>query len=173
MPRTPVRLLTQQLLCDHLEGVTTANGYDLGYDLAGCVWRGRGLFGAKERPLVSVLQRPVLPTGSPAGEDGVWRKELLQLVIQGVAPDDPKNPTDPAEYLLAAIEHRLAEIIAIKPGSGTPKYPDLYMLGDTISSMVMGQGVVRPPDGKVSDSAFFYVPLDVMIVSDKANPYAA
>ncbi len=67
---------------------------------------------------------------------------------------------------------RLARLIQMDPRTGTPTFPDEHFLGSLISGLTIGQGVVRPPDEKVSPKAFFYIPLVVELSTDVSNPYA-
>ena len=164
------RLDVLKRLTVHLKGITPANGYE--YDLSpdsafpsGKVFRGRVLFGVNDPvPLVSILEAPRPDQGKFAGENGYQRSESWPLLVQGWAADDEENPTDPAYALMDAVENRLSRLIAQDATSGAEIYPDEYLLGRTIGSLVVLPGVVRPPMAEMSSKAFFYLPILVGLV---------
>lgn len=134
-------------------------------DMTGRVLRGRLIFGDKDPiPMISILEVPipldqiVSPLDSPYS-NGTW-----ELLIQGFAKDDPENPTDPAHVLMAAVKKRLAE--------ERKKNIDYNLLGmgQNVTGMRIGAGVVRPPD-EVSAKAYFWLNLSLDIVEDLSNPF--
>lgn len=164
-----VQLDILKRLTAHMEGAVSA---ELGIDLAGRVYRGRMLYGKEMLlPSCSVLEAPRPSDGLPAGEEGVKRAEEWVLLVQGWVEDDAANPTDPAYNLKALVEQRLSEIIAVKPNGRGPVNPAAYMLGRRISGMTIGAGVVRPPDGQISDKAFFYLPVTIRMAVDITQPF--
>lgn len=165
------QLLILKRLSTWLEGITPANGYE--YDLTGAVFRGRSVFGSETPvPCLSLLEAPKPEVAIGAAENDVLSAGEWILLLQGWAPDDVQNPTDPAYQLKAAVEMRLSDIIRTKPGMGTPAVPEAYFLGGLITGLGIGPGVVRPAD-QVSSRAFFYIPLRISLVIDVRNPFAA
>lgn len=176
--KEPIALAALKVLTTHLEGIKPTNGYD--FDLQGKVFRGRVRFGREEPlPMLSILEAPrpedglLLPV---AGEYNRHSTREWGLLIQGWAVDDPANPTDPAYYLMAAVERRLSDLIAVNK-SGQAVDSTVYRLGRTaagktrISSATIGPGLVRPPQEGISDTAFFYLPVSLQRTIDPANPY--
>lgn len=172
----PKKLRILKALCDHLDGVNplikdpeTGEAYEI--DLRKHISRGRAIIGADETlPHVSFLENPRQANGQEAGADKIRRTDTWSLLVQGFAVDDKANPTDPAYVLNDIVAKRLAMIVEIDDETGNPKFPDIHLLGGLILSMTIGQGVVRPPTANVSPTAFFYLPLDIKLVTDPRNP---
>lgn len=172
----PFRLRVLQALTDHLKSITPANGFqsDLSDFIAGDglssvrVFRGRDSFGeSDELPFVSVLEdfRPDdQKLGGPGttGGAGEWR-----LLIQGFVKDDPVHPTDPA-YIMAA------DVIMALARLRKDRY-DILGLGNAtpcVHSVNFKQPVVRPADGEVSSTSFFFITLTLGLVENLENPFA-
>lgn len=172
----PFRLRVLKALTDHLKTITPANGYvsDLSDFTAGDgypsarVFRGRDSFGeSDELPFVSILEdfRPDdQKLGGPGatGGAGEWR-----LLIQGFVKDDPLNPTDPAYVMAADVMKALA--VARK------QKHDILGLGNAtpcIHTLNFKQPVVRPADGEVSATSFFFVTLTLGLAENLENPFA-
>lgn len=138
------------------------------------VTRGKLVVSAKDvEDTISILEAPRPVVGEPGGEGGHQRHETWTLLVQGWPKDDPANPSDPAYAMKAAVEQQLYRVIAVDPRGGHPLYKDDYLLGKDISSMIIGQGVVRPPtEEAASRLAMFYLPLILGIVTDISNPYS-
>lgn len=134
--------------------------------------RGKSIVSAKEiEDTLSLLEAPRPVIGAPAAEGGIKRNENWTLLLQGWPKDDKLNPSDPAYAMKASCELALSKLIREDPRSGLPMYPDLYRLGGDISSLTIGQGVVRPPSEEAASRlAMFYLPLFVEIVTDVSNP---
>lgn len=143
-----------------------------GYEGVRC-YRGKLLVSAKEvEDCLSILEAPRPVVGQPAGHQGHKRLETWTLLVQGWPKDDKENPSDPAYMMKAAVEQWLYRIIAVKERDGLPIYPDLYLLGGDIVSLIIGQGVVRPPSEEAASRlAMFYLPLILEITTDVSNPY--
>lgn len=142
-------------------------------DLRGKVFRGKTEFGQEVAlPAFSLLEA-LVPLPANAVGDGRLKRGDWQLLLQGFAENDMANPADPAYYLKAAAELRLSRVIAQREQSSQALFPDDFMLGNMITGLIIGQGVVRPPDKNVSTTAFFYIPLVVEMVTNTGNPYAA
>lgn len=143
-----------------------------GYEGIKC-YRGKLVVSAKEvEDCMSILEAPRPIVGQPAGHQGHKRLETWTLLVQGWPKDDKDNPSDPAYAMKAAVEQWLYRIIAVKESDGLPVYPDLWMLGEDIASLTIGQGVVRPPSEEAASRlAMFYLPLILEITTDVSNPY--
>lgn len=154
-----LKALTNHLkLIQHVEGVADYGGFDL----AEAVFRGRTVYGEDDpKTMVSILEAPRPDVGQTVGANGEGRVEQWQLLVQGWCPDDADNPTDPLYQMMQVVEMQLQKVIDTNPNTGTPKYPTMYMLGNTVTSMSFGPGVVRPPTEGVSSKAFFYLPVRV------------
>lgn len=185
MADIPYRLAVQQKLTEWLKGITPANGY--AFDLSNSVYRGRAIFSGDNTqnplPMLSILESAKPDNAIWAGDTDEARSESWHLLLQGWVADDLNNPTDPAHYLMAAVEKRLSDIVRMtNPNNGmgsSPAVPEIFMLGDRpgggkmITSFKYGPGVVRPPAEQVSSKAFFYLPLRVGLASEVGNPYIA
>lgn len=145
------------------EDVATANGYQ--HDLAGRVWRGRVNFSAVDTalgPQVTIIEalnpdRDMQVAGwQPTNKDG-WI-----LLLQGLAPDDRDNPTDPAHVLMGDVKRALAQIAV----TTSPR----YMLGGLVAGFAMEPGTVRPPD-EASVMAYFYLRVRLTVVEHLPDPY--
>lgn len=151
-------------LTEHIAGITPGAGYD--YDLTDKVFRGRSRFGADEPlPFVSILeslrpdQQPI-----PAGEGKQRRLDDWELLVQGWVDENREFPTDDLYNLKAAIEKRLAEVMT----EGSP----VYRLGNLISELRIGPGVVRAATPQVGGAEAFYLPLRVSYAINVADPFA-
>lgn len=172
----PFRLRVLKALTEHLKRITPSNGFnsDLsdftakdGYTSPRVI-RGRDNFGSNdELPFVSILEdfRPdEQKLGGPGATQaaGEWR-----LLIQGFVKDDPHNPTDPAYVLSADVMKALAELLE-------SKY-DILGTGNVmpcVTKITFKQPVVRPADGEVSDTSFFFITLNLYLAENLKNPFA-
>jgi len=162
------RLQILKKLTTHLQGITVANGYE--NDVGERVYRGRNNFGAEtEIPALSILESKPVDYGTYADEQQTVRKDSWTLLIQGWVVDDQENPTDPAYSLLADVESRLSQMMAVN-ANGKPKFPSVYRVGGLINGMTLAQPIVRPPDDGLSATAYFYLPVQIDLVSDLENP---
>lgn len=144
----------------HIEG-DPDNNWD-GFDLSNAVFRGRSVYGDDSpETFLSILEAPRPGPDNTAGHNGEARKEEWPLLLQGFVQDDKLNPLDPVYPLLDVVERRLSMITAVRPQTGNPLYPSLYMLGNKVSSFTFGPGVARPPAEGVSSKAFFYMQLSI------------
>lgn len=163
-PTDSKQLRILKKLCNYLELTSGYEGIE--------VFRGRTVVSAKEiEDCLSVLEAPRPVVGEGAGHNNHKRNETWTLLLQGWPKDDKKNPSDPAYALKAAVEQWLSRIIDVDDRSGLPKYPDIYMLGGDIGSMIIGQGVVRPPSEEAASRlAMYYLPLILELTTDIRNP---
>jgi hypothetical protein len=162
-------------LAEYLAGeVTTANGYlhDLTTeDDEGKVYRGRTTFGEEvEPPFLSILEAPRPLDPNSGGDSKVERRSKWPLLLQGFATDDRLNPTDPAYDLAADVERAMAKLME-KDNEGYPKYPDVYQMGPWKIEVTLQEAIVRAPDPDISDTAFFYLPVFLDVVTDLRKPY--
>lgn len=155
-------------LTAHLTAPEVTSGYP-GFK----TYRGLAVVPAKElTDCLSILEAPRPIVGEPAGEQGLKRKELWTLLVQGWPIDDALNPSDPAYAMKALVERQLSLIVVELP-DGRQRTDDLYLLGKDIISMTIGQGVVRPPSEEgASRLAMFYLPLYLELTTNVVNPYA-
>jgi len=165
LPRAPKQLRIIRKLAALLEATS-------GYEGVKC-WIGKGVITAKEvEDTLSILEAPRPQIGSGAGEQNLKRSEAWTLLVQGWPIDDVFEPSAPAYFMKAAVEQQLSLIVAELP-HGQQRDDPLYMLGGDITSLTIGQGVVRPPgEEAASRLAMFYLPLIVGITTDVRNPYA-
>lgn len=165
LPRAPKQLRVLRKLKALLE-VTS------GYEGAKC-WLGKSVITSKEiGDTLSILEAPRPIVGSGAGEQNLKRTEAWTLLVQGWPVDDPDEPSAPAYWMKAAVEQQLSLIMAELP-NGRQRDDKLYRLGGDISSLTIGQGVVRPPSEEAASRlAMFYLPLILEITTDVRNPYA-
>ena len=172
----PLRLRIMKALTDVLEEITPANGYQ--YDLSDrrapgkqndlmsrAVFRGVGVTGVDyPLPMLTILEVPVPDDPSASQYDNPVQEADWRLLVQGFVEDDPSNPTDPAHRLMADVKKRLG--IEKKKNRDF----DLLGMGDSVTNLTMGQGVVRPPD-ELSAKAYFWLDLRLKVVEDTENPY--
>jgi hypothetical protein len=173
MANIPKRLYVLQTLSNVLQA---SYGYDKDgnpYDLTNRVFRGRSVFGADEVvPMLSILESSTPDVPVYAGEAEAVYEPQWRIFLQGWAEDDKENPTDPAHWLMAAVESRLGLVTAKRDdGSNRPKDPAIYMLGKTVAGFSFGPGVVRPADDKISSRAFFYLPVRIALAGSVDDPY--
>lgn len=176
--REPYRLVILKRLCAHLEEITVANGFD--FDLDDSVFRGRMEFGAETPvPMLSIVESTKPDSGEYVGNVDKERKVAWPLFVQGWVKNDQKNPSDPAYWLMAAVEHQLGKLIALN-NKGDPLYPEIYLLGagdgikarkNLIVGLEYGPGVVSPPRDQVSSQAFFFLPIWITFVEKLGQPY--
>lgn len=168
---TPTRLLVVQRLCTLLE---TLEYQGQPIDLTGKVTRGRNIVGEEvAAPALSIIEAPRPDFASFAGEEHFMRKDNMILMIQGRAVDDKLLAGDNAYWLAAAVEQRLSRITAEKSNGMGAQFPEHYMLGKLITGLEVAPPVVRPPEDKVSQWAFFFLVLRVGIAVDIRSPYTA
>lgn len=145
-------------------------GYDYGngweeFPLVGKVFRGRLEFGDSDPiPMLSVLESPIPPDQLPPPEDAGLSSGAWQLLIQGFCDEDPVNPTDPAHHLMAVTKARLAV------EKRRNREFNILGLGNHVTGLNIGKGVVRPPD-EISDKAYFWLTISLDMVEDLTDPY--
>ena len=162
----PYRLRVQKAVSAALKEITPANGYL--HDLSAAVFRGRNIFGEPDPlPMVSILEAPIQPDQPKTPDGGATQNGEWELVIQGFAEDDKFNPTDPAHRLLADVKKRLGiEAKKYVPGKGYATFG----MGGKLGKLVIGPGVVRPPD-EISSKAYFWLTIRLGLVEDMDDPY--
>jgi len=161
-----------------LEGITGWEGEDddgnpvpIVYALTGRVYRGRIVLAVGDaEDAMSILEAPRPEVGSPAANNKIKRLENWTVLVQGFPKDDKDHPSDPAYYMKAATEVRLARIIQENLATGDPIYPEDFLLGGDITSLTIGQGVVRPAEAAISRLAMFYIPVVIGLTTDVSQP---
>ena len=164
------RLDILKAITKHLEGINPDNGY--AYDFRDKVYRGRDRFGAEfvaRMPILSILEAKATDYGNFANEEQTVRLDDWVLLLQGWCSDDARNPTDPIYDIVAVVEQRLSQIIAMDE-KGQPEFPGVYRLKGLIATLTLAQPVVRPPEEGLSDTAFFFLPVRVGLHVDIRNP---
>lgn len=170
MARESKKKAIMRALATHLEQISAENGY---LNTVSGVFRGRTQFGDEVAPpFISILEapRPIDPNGGGSGK--VERQSQWTLLVQGFATDDRENPTDPAYDLLADTEACIARLFATD-NQGLPAFPEEYNLGGFKIEVRVQEGIVRPPDNDISDTAFFYLPVVLDVVTNLREPYTA
>lgn len=159
----PFRLRVLRAMTTALQEITPENGYS--HDVSKAVFRGRAAFGETDPlPMISILEVPVPLEQLRVPADAKEAAGPWDLIIQGFLPDDRENPTDPAHILMADVKKRLVqEKMKINEG-------EAFGMKE-VTSIVIGQGIVRPPDD-VSAKAYFWLGVAVGVVEDLLNPYA-
>jgi hypothetical protein len=175
------KLKIMKRLTAHLQGMTPAWSANLPtfgevacpYTMTNSVFRGRSVFGEDVlAPSISILEAPRQFNPNDVGDAKLTQNEDWALLIQGFADEDQKNPLDPAYDLLAWTQARMMRLTATKPnGSLGGLYPDEYMLGGLITKIGYQIPVVRPGKDDVSDTAYFYLPVVLGVVSNLAEPF--
>lgn len=165
----PLRLELTKRLTTVLEEITTANGYAVNLG-PGRVHRGRLAYGQETpTPSLSILEVPIPPNQQSAANEAGLYKGMWDLTIQGWAADDRINPTDPAQVLLADVKKRLGLEGRKKNRRGAQ---GILGLGDTVLDLIVGVGVVRPPED-ISPKAYFWLSVTLEIVENITTPYEA
>lgn len=152
---------------------TSYNGDEI--DLEGAVSRGRALYG-DEAPItfLALVEKPRQILGEGGGEQKTMYNGPWDILVQGFARDDPNHPLDPGYELLAHVEQKMARIIQESPnGMRGGLYPEDYLLGlkELITSFSFIMPIVRPPDNDVSNTAYFFMPVSIGLVTDMASPF--
>lgn len=163
----PLRLEIKMRLTEALKQITTANGYVT--EVGDSVFRGRAVYGDKDPlPMISILEVPIPVDLPPAPAGSTYSTGAWELMIQGFAVDERDNPTDPADRMLADTKKRLA--IERKKGAGRRAPADgILGLGNHITNIQIGPGVVRPPD-ELSAKAYFWLTIQLELAEDLEDP---
>lgn len=158
-----LKLQVLEKLTTILQEISVANGFHT--EITG-VYRGRNKFGDETKePFIAMLEAPRGDMPMWAMEDKTVSKSDWTILIQGFAKTEPFNPLDPAYRFLADVEVQMGKIAATKKdGRAGGLYPEYYMLDGLIASIELEEAVVRPPDGDISTTAFFYQPVRLTLV---------
>lgn len=164
MANEVLRIRILDALAADIASIRIANGYTHDLNPQSVFW-GRGIFGDKDPlPMISILEVPIpldqiVPPPDSSYSSGTW-----ELLIQGFVKDDAKWPTRPAHRLMADVKKKLALT------KRRNRDFDLFGMGNHITDIRIGAGVVRPPD-EVSSKAYFWLNLSLDIVEDLSNPF--
>lgn len=167
MATEPVRLRILKAMTVALQEITTANGYAT--NVGANVFRGRTIFGENDPlPLISLLEVPIPLDQVPPPTDSEFSSGGWELMIQGFCEDNSVNPTDPAHFFMADVKKRLA--IEKRKALEMSKEKGILGLGNFITDLQIGAGVVRPPD-EISAKAYFWLTITLDMVEDLSDPY--
>ncbi len=172
--QTSVKLAILKKLTEHLQPIEFDSYNGKHYSMEDAVFRGRTVFGDEvHEPFVTILEKPRQLLGPVAGDSKTVRDDAWDLLVQGFAADDKKNPLDPGYELLAYVEERMSRLLLQKTNGGGPVYPEEHLLGmkGIVTSISFIIPIVRPPEVDVSDTAFFYMPLSIGVKTDMAKPF--
>lgn len=159
-----LRLRFLKNLTAAFQEITVGAGYQ--HDLSESVFRGRIAYGDNDPvPMVSILEPPLAPNQIPSNGNNTANAGDYELLIQGFVQDDKRNPTDPAYLLLADVKKRLA-LEKKKIG----EVSNAFGMGELITKIDIGLGVVRPPDAEVSAKAYFWLLVTVGFLDDMEDP---
>lgn len=133
--------------------------------LEGAVFRGRTVFGDDDpEVMLSILEAPIPVDQVGSAPDNTASTGDWELLVQGFVQDDFNHPTDPAHFLMAATKVRLAYEKARNRDF------DILGLGNHVTDLRFGAGVVRPPD-EISSKAYFWLNVTLEIVEDLSKPF--
>lgn len=137
-------------------------------NLQGVVFRGREWFGDDEPlPMVSLLEPPLSVDRLPSTEANPDTFGDWDILVQGWVKDDKKNPCDPAYQLCAEV----IRVVALEREKWRgPGKRNLLGEGDSITEIVIGSPIVRPPD-TTSMRACFYLILTLRISETLTDPF--
>lgn len=166
---SPFRLAVKEKLATVLSGVEFTYRDEAAPRKVDGVYRGRLLFGSEvENQTIIIINEVPIPLETydiPSG--GKVSLSPWNLIIQGWTPEDGLNPTDPADYFLAAVKKALnAEE---QKRHGRQAVGGILDMKGLVDKIHLGAGVCRPAD-EFSDIAYFYLELTLFIVEDMANP---
>lgn len=166
----PYRLLLMKGLCAALANIRVENGY---YTNAGAaVFRGRLTFGADDPlPCVAILEPPMQPEPRVQPLGARVRQEQMDVYVQGFAVDDKKNPSDPAQLLLADIKKAIA-LEWRKGQKMNGQSPSAILFGvprNTLIALDTDGGLARPSDD-ISSKAYCYLLLRFTLAEVWVNP---
>ncbi len=165
----PVRLVVHKNLTALLETISYTDFDGDVIEMAGRVYRGRGVFGDETPvPAISILESPIPEDSVASPTAGSSAMHDWELVVQGFVRDDRKNPTDPAHILLAQVKQTLA--LERQKANWDKPEDGILGLGRTVDDMYIGAGVVRPAD-ELSSKAYFWLVLKLKMIEDLTDPY--
>jgi hypothetical protein len=168
-----LKLAILKKITAHLQGMDYYRG-NVKVAMTENIYRGRIQFGDETpMPAINIIDAPKPDVAIVAAEEGIVMKEGWLLLVQGWEKSRSINfPADDAYQLMAYTTQWLSRIVA-SDREGNPAYPDVFMLGGSIEGMSLGPGVARPPQEGVSAESFFYLPVNVTLVTDVRNPFAS
>ncbi len=176
MATEPLRLRVLKALTMALSEITPDNGYhtDVRFtDPEGvvkpAVYRGRMVFGENDPlPILSILEAPIPLDQTPVPRDSEFSSGGWELMVQGFVKDDSENPTDPAHFFMADVKKRLA--LERRKANAMKNELGILGLGNFITQLRIGTGVVRPPD-EISATAYFWLTITLDMVEDLTDPF--
>ena len=170
MAEEVLRVRILEALRNDLASISTGTPDRYFFDLdTASVFVGRNIFGEKDPlPMLSILEVPIPLDQTPPPTDSEFSSGGWEIMIQGFVTDDPENPTDPAHFFMADVKKRLAiekrKALAMNAAQG------IFGLGNFVTGLRIGAGVVRPPD-EISAVSYFWLTITLDMVEDLADPY--
>lgn len=163
----PLRLRILKAMTEALKEITVANGYHT--DVNGAVFRGRVVYGDNDPlPLLSILEVPIPIDQTEVPNDSPFNSGGWEIMVQGFVEDDETHPTDPAHFFMADVKKRLAK--EKRKALEMESEDGIFGLGNFVTNIRIGTGVVRPPD-EISAKAYFWLTLMLDVVEDLTDPY--
>lgn len=167
------KLAVLQFLTEHIEGTNPDWDAACPFDLRESVFRGRTVFGEETKlPFIALLEAPRQIEANGGGDESLIQDEDWTILIQGFAEDDEANPSDPAYDLLAWVQKRMARL-SQEPTNGRTGglFPTEFRMGDLNIQVRYQIPIVRPGKDDVSNTAYFYMPIGIKVVTDLSNPF--
>ncbi|ERP95692.1 hypothetical protein Q669_29425 [Labrenzia sp. C1B10] len=161
----PFRLEIQKRLTTLCQGIVLVDPFEPNA-LSDAVFRGRLVFDDNDPlPMISIIEPPIPEKSPEERNDRGKHISNYDLVIQGFADDDKRNPSDALHYLMAEVKKALVAEKLKDAGR------NILSFGGNVDQMFIGPGAVRS-SATPSELAFFWLTLSLRIVEDLQNPYA-
>ena len=136
--------------------------------MSASVFRGRAAYGQNDPiPMISILEDPRdMPTEMASESTSQTMLSRWNLLLQGWVKDDPENPTDPtyplaADAVLALTRLRKDKRNILGFGGIVPCVMDVNV----------GSPICRPADNFVSDKAYFWLPVTLVLTEDAQKAF--
>ena len=152
------RLRILKALTAHLETISE-------FDVTGKVWRGRTRpADESHQPFICMFEMP------PEFEEKADRQVRVMpwyVGIQGYIAPDRFHPTDPAHNFMAAVKHKIGELVD-EGGAGMPG--ENYMLGGLVEDIEVDGGMCFEAD-ETTNCCYFALKLTLTIAENLGDPY--
>lgn len=156
-----IRLRALKKLCDLLE-------QEVGIK----VYRGRQVVG-KDIPMPFLVINETIRAGDTRQtSSGMARNDRVDFLLSGyIDGESITHPIDACYDWIAKIEQAFSKILAQKESSGSPRYPEWYLLGHLISSFKYDAPVAHNPPDEVQSKSYFYFYFSFEVAYQSADPY--